>query len=252
MQVAHPTISVLAIMPFTMVMENCVKPAVFSNNALRYSALAPTVALHTAAPGAHAPSIYNSFFKRAFDIAFALAALTAALPFLVLIGLLVKADSDGPVLFRQRRSGLGGRTFTIYKFRTMRVMENGYTVKQAGRDDARITRFGGFLRKSSLDELPQLLNVLVGDMSVVGPRPHAVAHDMFYGSIIDDYDRRFVAKPGITGLAQVRGQRGECSDVECMRNRVRSDVEYVANWSFFGDVGIVLRTIPALLRHSAY
>ncbi len=228
------------------------KPAIFSNAQYGFSALAPTVSVHTVVPGAPQLEIHGSWRKRLFDLTLSAGALIMLAPLLVVIALAIKFDSAGPVLFRQRRSGLGGRTFEILKFRTMRVMDNGYVVRQASRDDDRITRIGKFLRITSLDELPQLVNVFKGQMSVVGPRPHAVAHDMLYGTMIRDYEGRFLAKPGMTGLAQVRGQRGQCRDVGCMKARVQSDNEYIKNWSFGRDIAIIAGTIPALLAHAAY
>ncbi len=168
-------------------------------------------------------------------------------PLLLFVALLICMESPGPILFRQARGGLNGRVFTIYKFRSMRCEENGDKVVQASRDDDRITRIGRFIRKTSIDELPQLLNVLKGDMSLVGPRPHAQAHDAHYGALIDSYAQRFQARPGLTGLAQIKGLRGGTSEVEAMAERVKADVAYIEGWTFGRDVKIMLLTVPHLL-----
>jgi putative colanic acid biosynthesis UDP-glucose lipid carrier transferase len=168
-------------------------------------------------------------------------------PLLLLVALLIRLTSPGPVLFRQDRGGLNGRVFTIYKFRSMRCEENGADVVQAARDDDRITPMGHFIRKTSIDELPQLLNVLKGDMSLVGPRPHAQAHDAYYGALIPGYCRRFRARPGLTGLAQIKGLRGATGEIQAMAERVEADVAYIEGWSFWRDVKIMLLTIPHLV-----
>lgn len=186
--------------------------------------------------------------KRLFDLACASSILVFLLPAFCLIALAVALDSPGPILFRQRRTGLHGKVFTIYKFRTMRVLEDGREVRHATRGDQRVTRTGAFLRETSLDELPQLLNVLKGDMAMVGPRPHALAHDQHYGALLSAYGARFAVRPGLTGLAQIRGLRGEIHQLSCMADRVQADVEYAANWSFRHDLLIVLKTIPLLLK----
>lgn len=174
-------------------------------------------------------------------------------PFLVLIAIAVKLDSPGPVFFRQERMGWNGKPFRIWKFRSMRVHqpENG-VIKQAEKNDPRVTRVGAILRKTSLDELPQIFNVLAGQMSLVGPRPHALQHDFEYAQRIADYFARHNIKPGITGLAQVRGFRGETRDIELMIQRVESDIEYINNWSVGLDLAILLRTTLALTGKSAY
>ena len=186
--------------------------------------------------------------KRAFDIVVALAMLAFFAPSLLLVALLIRLESPGPVLFRQARGGLNGRLFTIYKFRSMRCEENGETVVQATRADDRITRVGRFIRKTSIDELPQLLNVLKGDMSLVGPRPHARAHDQHYGERIAGYALRFRARPGLTGLAQIQGLRGGTDDIDSMARRVRADIAYIETWSFASDLRIMLLTAPHLLK----
>jgi putative colanic acid biosynthesis UDP-glucose lipid carrier transferase len=154
------------------------------------------------------------------------------------------------VLFKQRRYGVDGRKIVVYKFRSMTVAEDGDVVKQATRNDSRVTKFGAFLRASSLDELPQFINVLQGRMSVVGPRPHAIAHNELYRKLIRGYMIRHKVKPGITGLAQVNGFRGETDTVEKMKARVDYDLEYLRNWSPLLDLQIVLKTAVVVLRRS--
>lgn len=191
--------------------------------------------------------------KRALDLVAATAALVFLAPALLLIAALIGLTSPGPVLFRQRRTGLNGRVFTIFKFRTMTVTEDGDVVTQARRGDARVTPVGAVLRQTSLDELPQLLNVLRGEMSIVGPRPHALVHDAHYGALIPAYADRFRVRPGLTGYAQIKGLRGEIRQLECMARRVEADSAYARNWSLSGDLGIVLKTVPVLLsRENAY
>jgi putative colanic acid biosynthesis UDP-glucose lipid carrier transferase len=184
--------------------------------------------------------------KRAFDFTMALAALLVFLPLLLTIAVLVRLESKGPALFRQRRTGLHGVVFTVFKFRTMTVAEDGETVRQATRGDARVTALGAVLRKLSLDELPQLLNVLRGDMSLIGPRPHAVAHDEMWGRQVPGYDRRFRARPGLTGYAAVCGFRGEVKELQAIVDRVGADNEYVDTWSFALDMKIIWRTLPLI------
>lgn len=182
--------------------------------------------------------------KPVFDRLFALVALVGLLPLLVVIALLVKGTSAGPVFFRQRRMGADGREFTILKFRSMRVhVEEAGTLTQARQGDPRITPIGRLLRKSSLDELPQFINVLLGQMSVVGPRPHALEHDDYYMRLVDGYMYRYRIKPGITGLAQVNGCRGETARIELMAKRVSLDLFYIQNWSFWLDLKIVWMTV---------
>ncbi|WP_321816226.1 MULTISPECIES: undecaprenyl-phosphate glucose phosphotransferase [unclassified Paraburkholderia] len=189
--------------------------------------------------------------KEIFDRLFALCAVCALSPVLMLIALVVKLTSRGPVFFKQRRKGANGKIFHIYKFRSMRVhAEAAGVVKQATRNDPRVTRVGAFLRRTSLDELPQFLNVLRGEMSVVGPRPHAIEHDKLYQDIVDGYIHRYRIKPGITGWAQVNGFRGETDRIEKMQGRVAHDLYYLSNWSFWLDMRIVVATIFKGLRHS--
>ena len=164
---------------------------------------------------------------------------------MVFIGVGVKLTSPGPVFFRQTRYGLRGEKIDVWKFRTMTVCENGSDVKQVSRGDSRVTRFGSFLRKSSLDELPQFFNVLQGSMSIVGPRPHAVSHNEQYRKLVDGYMLRHKVKPGITGLAQVSGWRGETDTLEKMKNRVECDLAYIRNWSLWLDLRIIYKTITS-------
>lgn len=176
-------------------------------------------------------------------------------PILIAVAIAIKLDSSGPVFFRQNRTGWNGKSFRIWKFRSMKVeqdVDDGKVVKQAEKDDPRITKVGKFIRKTSLDELPQLLNVLLGDMSLVGPRPHAVQHDEVYAQRITDYYIRNNIKPGITGLAQVRGYRGETKEIDQMMKRIESDIEYINNWSVGMDISILLRTVTALTGKGAY
>jgi putative colanic acid biosysnthesis UDP-glucose lipid carrier transferase len=180
--------------------------------------------------------------KRAFDLIVAIPALLLLTPLFLIVALLIKLDSQGPAFFRQTRSGACGRSFRILKFRTMTVMENGADVIQAREADPRTTRFGQFLRRTSIDEMPQLLNVVFGDMSLVGPRPHAEAHDRYYGERIADYVHRFAVKPGMTGWAQVNGHRGPTPTVDHMAVRIDHDVWYVRNASFALDLKILLKT----------
>jgi putative colanic acid biosysnthesis UDP-glucose lipid carrier transferase len=185
--------------------------------------------------------------KRALDILVAGSALLALAPLLLLIALAIRLSSRGPVLFRQSRTGLGGVPFSIVKFRTMSVLENGHSVVQAQRNDHRVTPLGAFLRQTSLDELPQLWNVLAGDMSLVGPRPHAIAHDIHYGGMLPTYAERYRAKPGMTGLAQCNGARGPTETVDKMARRVRLDLAYVERWSWEMEVKIIAKTIKVLV-----
>jgi putative colanic acid biosynthesis UDP-glucose lipid carrier transferase len=189
----------------------------------------------------------SGFIKRISDVVIASVVLLVSLPVFLAIGIAIKSTSEGPVFFRQRRYGLDGQEFVVYKFRTMCVTEDGDEVKQASRNDPRITPFGAFLRRWSLDELPQFLNVLNGSMSIVGPRPHAVAHNEMYRKLIKGYMVRHKATPGITGLAQVNGFRGETETVEAMRARVDLDLNYLRNWSLGLDFRIMLKTIAVVL-----
>jgi putative colanic acid biosynthesis UDP-glucose lipid carrier transferase len=160
---------------------------------------------------------------------------------------LVKITSKGPVIFKQKRYGLEGKEITVYKFRTMKVMEDGDKVEQARKNDTRLTRVGGFLRKTSLDELPQFLNVLQGRMSIVGPRPHAIAHNEEYRKVINGYMIRHKVLPGITGWAQVNGYRGETETVDKMAARIQHDIDYIRNWSIALDLKIIIKTLLVVL-----
>ena len=190
--------------------------------------------------------------KQACDLVLATAALIVLSPLMALTALAIKLDSPGSVIFRQRRTGFDGHAFSIYKFRTMSVLEDGALIAQARRNDPRVTRVGHILRRSSIDELPQLFNVIKGDMSLVGPRPHAVAHDGQYRGLISSYAFRHHVKPGITGWAQVNGQRGETRRIEDMESRVELDLWYINNWSLMLDFRILWRTCFEIMRHEAY
>ena len=195
----------------------------------------------------------DGLVKRASDIVLASLILTLVAPLMLAIAIGVKLSSPGPVIFRQRRNGLDGEEIWVYKFRSMTTQDNGSVVKQATRNDARITSFGRFIRRTSLDELPQFLNVLQGCMSIVGPRPHAVAHNELYSQTIKAYMVRHKVRPGITGWAQVNGLRGETATVETMRARVEHDLEYLRTWSLWLDLKIILRTIRvAFFDRQAY
>jgi Undecaprenyl-phosphate glucose phosphotransferase len=186
--------------------------------------------------------------KRALDVLLSSVLLVGLAPILVAIGLLIKLESPGPLVFCQRRKGFNGREFTIFKFRTMKVLEDGRVIQQARRNDPRVTRVGRILRATSIDELPQLINVLQGQMSLVGPRPHAVAHDNGYAKLIANYAFRQHVKPGLTGWAQIHGFRGETSRLELMERRVDHDLWYIKNRSFWLDLRIVVLTFFELLR----
>jgi len=191
---------------------------------------------------------YRGVAKRVTDVGFSALILLLLLPLLVLIAVVVKISSPGPIIFKQRRYGLDGREIAVYKFRTMRVTEDGAQIRQASKTDSRITRVGGVLRRSSMDELPQLINVLQGRMSLVGPRPHAVAHNEEYRKLIKGYMVRHKVLPGITGLAQVNGCRGETSKLEEMEARVNYDLDYLRHWSPMLDIKIILLTVVKVFR----
>ena len=193
-------------------------------------------------------SMYNRCLKRAFDLLFSSVVLLTIYPILyVILGVLIKLSSPGPILFRQKRTGLYGRDFECFKFRTMRVNAEAYTM-QAVKDDPRKTRIGNFLRKSNLDEFPQFVNVFLGDMSVVGPRPHMLKHTEQYSALIDKYMVRHLVKPGVTGWAQVTGYRGETKTLEQMEGRVKRDVWYIENWTFFLDLKIIIVTVLNMFK----
>lgn len=193
-------------------------------------------------------SMYNRFLKRTFDLLFSTMVLLTIYPILYLVlGILIKLSSPGPILFKQKRTGLYGRDFECFKFRTMRVNADADTV-QAVKDDPRKTRIGNFLRKSNLDEFPQFVNVFLGDMSVVGPRPHMLKHTEQYSALIDKYMVRHLVKPGVTGWAQVTGYRGETKTLEQMEGRVKRDVWYIENWTFFLDLKIIVVTVLNMFK----
>ena len=194
----------------------------------------------------------NQLVKRLSDIILSTLILLLISPVLLAVAIGVKMSSPGPVIFKQRRNGLDGEEIVVYKFRSMTTQDDGAVIRQATRGDPRITPFGAFLRKSSLDELPQFFNVLQGHMSIVGPRPHAVPHNKEYRQIIKAYMVRHKVKPGITGWAQINGQRGETDTVEKMRSRVEYDLEYLRNWSLALDLRIIAGTVKLLFldRHA--
>ncbi len=190
----------------------------------------------------------NSTIKRISDVVLSVFILLLIAPLMVLIAIGIKLSSSGPVLFKQRRYGVDGKEIVVYKFRSMTVMEDGVQVDQATRHDPRITRFGAFLRKTSLDELPQFINVLQGHMSIVGPRPHAISHNEIYRNLIKGYMVRHKVKPGITGWAQINGFRGETDTEEKMQRRIDYDLDYLRNWSLFLDLLIIFKTIGVVIR----
>jgi putative colanic acid biosysnthesis UDP-glucose lipid carrier transferase len=191
---------------------------------------------------------FNGLIKRSADILFSVLILLLILPVLIIIAISVKLNSPGPVIFKQRRYGLDGKEILVYKFRSMSVCEDGGKVTQATKNDQRITKVGAFLRKSSLDELPQFINVLQGRMSVVGPRPHAVSHNEMYRKLIKGYMIRHKVKPGITGWAQVNGLRGETETLDKMKARIDYDLEYLRNWSPKLDIYIVFKTVSVVFK----
>jgi exopolysaccharide biosynthesis polyprenyl glycosylphosphotransferase len=186
-------------------------------------------------------------FKRFVDLSLATIGLIILSPLLLLVALAIKLDSRGPVIFRQARRGFNGQSFMIWKFRSMTVTESGFGMTQAKRGDARFTRVGRFIRATSIDELPQLVNVFLGQMSLVGPRPHAISHDEALSRQLADYASRQRIKPGITGWAQVNGFRGETVSAEQIEGRVAYDMYYIDNWSIYFDLWIMLRTVVAVV-----
>lgn len=190
----------------------------------------------------------NKIVKRGFDIVFSFFICTLILSWLIpLLAVIIKLDSRGPVFFRQKRSGLNNEEFWCYKLRSM-ILSNDAHTKQATKEDERITSIGNFLRKTSLDEMPQFFNVFIGNMSVVGPRPHMLKHTEEYSLIIEKYMLRHLIKPGITGLSQIMGYRGTTEDSHKMKKRVKTDIYYIENWSFFLDIRIIIQTIWNILR----
>jgi putative colanic acid biosynthesis UDP-glucose lipid carrier transferase len=184
----------------------------------------------------------NGIIKEVFDRVFAAVALVLLIPLFVVLSILIKLSSPGPVFFKQPRLGLNGKPFNCYKFRSMKIHQEHNKVTQATKDDPRITPIGRFLRRTSLDELPQFFNVLLGDMSVVGPRPHAIQHNEMYKDLLEMYMLRHRVKPGITGWAQIHGHRGETDTVDKMAKRVQFDLDYIQNWSLWMDIRIIVWT----------
>jgi Undecaprenyl-phosphate glucose phosphotransferase len=193
-------------------------------------------------------SITERIVKRLVDIILALFALILFTPMMALTALAIKLDGPGPVIFRQNRKGFNGQQFVMFKFRTMTVQENGDAIKQATRDDTRVTSIGKLLRAASIDELPQLVNVLRGDMSLIGPRPHALAHDNYFEKVLEDYAFRHHVKPGMTGWAQAHGLRGATPTVDVISRRVKMDLWYINNWSLWLDIQILVKTVFEVMR----
>jgi Undecaprenyl-phosphate glucose phosphotransferase len=225
----------------------CLVPDAFTSGCLhqKITAIGESVALEVQ----RAPlDTRQRVIKRAIDVVLSAFAIAFLAPALAAIAIAIKRDSPGPVLFRQARTGCRGRAFKILKFRTMTVLEDGLVVPQACKNDERMTRLGAWLRRTSLDELPQLFNVFKGDMSLIGPRPHAVAHDRLYGGQIVNYALRQHVKPGISGWAQVNGLRGATTTLDAMRRRVEHDLWYVRHYSLLLDIEIVARTLFEIAR----
>lgn len=190
--------------------------------------------------------------KRALDVSASLTILIVLSPLLAMVGVIIRATSPGPMLFRQVRTGIGGQPFFVYKFRSMYTQKlQPEAVVQASRTDARITPFGHFIRRTSIDELPQILNVLRGNMSLIGPRPHAVQHDVYYGRQIAVYDQRFAARPGLSGLAQINGARGATPRIADMERRVAYDLAYIRSASLLGDIQIIGATMREMIFSSS-
>jgi undecaprenyl-phosphate galactose phosphotransferase/putative colanic acid biosynthesis UDP-glucose lipid carrier transferase len=193
-------------------------------------------------------SAAERLLKRAIDIVVSLVALVFFIPIMTFSAIAIKLDGRGPIIFRQNRKGFNGHEFVMFKFRTMSVLENGEVITQVTREDPRVTGIGKLLRASSIDELPQLWNVLRGEMSVVGPRPHALAHDNYFEKVLQDYAFRHHVKPGMTGWAQVNGLRGATPSVEQISRRVQMDLWYINNWTLWLDIQILLKTCTEVLR----
>jgi putative colanic acid biosynthesis UDP-glucose lipid carrier transferase len=203
------------------------------------------------------PLIKNStsykILKRIEDVVTSITILLLISPILLLITICIKATSKGPAIFKQKRGGINNKEIVVYKFRSMTTQDNGSIVNQVTRGDARITPIGVFLRKSSLDELPQFINVIQGRMSIVGPRPHAIVHDIEYAKLIPEYNQRTLVKPGITGLAQINGWRGETDTLDKMQKRVNMDISYINNWTLWLDIKIIFITIfKGFISKNAY
>lgn len=226
-----------------MLTETVLQRRVFQALDLELSDPGIVVTRHDAFVGTHR----NPIAKRIFDIGLTIPLLLVLAPLLILCMVAIRLGSAGPAIFRQTRSGLHGNPFTIYKLRTMRMHDEAGPLRQAQRNDSRVTRIGAFLRRTSIDELPQLVNVLKGDMSLIGPRPHAITHDRHYAVQIDRYYQRLAVKPGITGLAQVSNLRGECLSLDDMQARVEADCYYALNASLKLDLVIMLKTLPHMI-----
>ena len=193
------------------------------------------------------------FLKRSEDIVVSTIILVLISPILLLIAISIKATSKGPIIFKQKRGGINNKEIIVYKFRSMTTQDDGLVVNQVTKNDHRLTSIGNFLRKTSLDELPQFINVIQGRMSVVGPRPHAVAHNTEYAKLISEYNQRTIVKPGITGLAQINGWRGETDALEKMQKRVDMDLNYINNWTLWLDIKIIFMTIfKGFINKNAY
>jgi len=188
----------------------------------------------------------NQHIKRSFDITLSALAIIILSPILLIVALAIKLQDGGNVLYTQPRGGQYGKAFNIYKFRSMKLAKKT-NLKHTSVNDERVTTIGKLIRKTSIDELPQLFNVLLGDMSIVGPRPHMIEHDNMYAAQIKRYNQRFAVKPGITGLAQIRGFRGNITKVDDMRNRVINDIEYINQCNFMHDIKIMAMTVPAVI-----
>lgn len=198
-------------------------------------------------------STMNQIIKRIEDVVLSLIIIAFISPVLIWIAFMVKLSSPGPIIFKQKRYGINGKEIKVYKFRSMTAQDNGKVVKQATKDDPRITKFGAFIRRTSLDELPQFFNVLQGKMSIVGPRPHAIAHNEEYRKLVPKYMQRHLVKPGITGWAQINGWRGETDTLEKMEKRVEFDLHYINNWSFWLDLKIIFLTVfKGFINKNAY
>jgi putative colanic acid biosynthesis UDP-glucose lipid carrier transferase len=195
----------------------------------------------------------HQILKRIEDLVVSIIILLLISPILLIISIAIKTTSKGPVIFKQKRGGINNNEIIVYKFRSMSTQDNGPVVNQVIKNDARITSIGAFLRKSSLDELPQFINVIQGRMSIVGPRPHAIAHDIEYAELISEYSQRTLVKPGITGLAQINGWRGETDTLKKMQKRVDMDLNYIKNWTLWLDIKIIFITIfKGFINKNAY
>ena len=197
-------------------------------------------------------NLFGRFLKRAFDLISSSILIFLLSPLLILVSLVLIVSSNGPLIFKQRRYGIDCKPFTIYKFRTMNVVEDEGEIIQATKNDYRVTKFGSFLRKFSIDELPQLFNVIEGTMSLVGPRPHAIQHNEYYRNIIEGYTQRHSFKPGMTGLAQINGFRGETREIAQMERRIKDDLRYINEWNFFLDIKILFQTIFKISSENAF